>query len=142
MVIKDGSEVTFSYRLFSGDDLMDETLPDKPMIYVQGKGYLIPGLEKAMLGLKEGDTAEITVEPDEGYGMPREDKVVRVPKKDIPKDANVHLHSQVPAKSPDGEMVVGIVIEEDDEFVVIDFNHELAGRQLRFEIEVLKISNN
>ncbi|MHB8842551.1 MAG: FKBP-type peptidyl-prolyl cis-trans isomerase [Candidatus Aquicultor sp.] len=142
MVIKDGSEVTFSYRLFSGEELMDETLPDKPMIYVQGEGHLIPGLEQAMLGLKEGDTADITVEPDEAYGMPQEDKIVRVPKENIPKEANVHLHAQVPAKSPDGEMVVGIVIEENDELVVIDFNHELAGRQLRFEIEILKVSGD
>lgn len=142
MVIKNGSEVTFSYRLFSGDELMDETLPGQPMIFVQGEGHLIPGLEKAMMGLKQGDKKEITVAPEEGYGVHQDEKIVRVPKQNIPKEANVHLDSQVPAKSPEGEMVVGIVIEVTDEQVVIDFNHELAGRELRFEIEILNVVNN
>jgi FKBP-type peptidyl-prolyl cis-trans isomerase SlyD len=142
MAIKDGSEVTFSYRLFSGEELMDETLPGQPMIYVQGEGHLIPGLEKAMVGLKEGDKKEVTVQPEEAYGVPQEEKVVRIPKQDVPKEADVHLNSKVPAKSPEGEMVVGTVTTVTDEFVVIDFNHELAGRELRFEIEILKISDN
>lgn len=141
MPIKNGSEVTFTYRLFSEDELMDETLPGQPMIYVQGEGHLIPGLEKAMEGLVEGDKKEIIVAPEDAYGMPAEERVVRIPKKDIPKEADVHEGSKVPGKSPDGDMLVGTVTTANDEFVVIDFNHELAGKTLRFEIEVLNISN-
>jgi FKBP-type peptidyl-prolyl cis-trans isomerase 2 len=142
MKIKNGSEVTFAYRLFSGEELMDETLPNQPMIYVQGEGHLIPGLEKAMKGLKAGDTAEIVVEPEDGYGFPSEDKIVRVPKKQIPKDADIYEGLKVPGTSPEGEMHVGVVTKVDDETVTIDFNHELAGKTLRFEVEIIKVSNS
>jgi len=141
-MIKEGSEVTFSYRLFSEDTLMDETLPGQPMIYVQGEGHLIKGLEKAMNGLKEGDKKEIIVEPEEGYGMPEEEKILRVPKTQIPKEADVHEGLRVPGTAPDGEMHMGVVTKVDDEFIIVDFNHELAGRTLRFEVEIIKIVNN
>lgn len=140
MPIKNGSEVTFTYRLFSGDELMDETLPGQPMTYVQGEGHLIPGLEKAMKGLKEGDKKEIVVPPEDAYGIISDDKIIRVPRANIPKEAAVHENSKVPGKSPDGDMLVGTVTEVNDDFVVIDFNHELAGRTLRFEIEIIKVS--
>jgi len=139
MSIKDGCEVTFSYRLFSGDELMDETLPGQPMIYVQGENSLIPGLEKAMQGLKEGDKKEIVVEAEDAYGMHSEEKIIRVPRSEVPKEAQIHKDLKVPAKSPDGDMLVGTVTEVNDEFIVIDFNHELAGRTLRFEVEIIKV---
>ncbi|HZD60605.1 MAG TPA: peptidylprolyl isomerase [Anaerolineae bacterium] len=140
MSIKNGSEVTFAYRLFSGDELMDETLPGQPMVYTQGEGYLIPGLEKAMEGLKEGDKKEIIVAPEGAYGVRSDDKIIHVPRANIPKDADVHEGSKVPAKTPEGDMIVGTVTEANDESITVDFNHELAGRTLRFEIEVIKVS--
>ncbi|MBE0448795.1 MAG: FKBP-type peptidyl-prolyl cis-trans isomerase [Actinobacteria bacterium] len=140
MPIKNGSEVTFAYRLFSGDELIDETLPEQPMVYVQGEGHLIVGLEKAMGGLGKGSKKEIIVLPEDAYGMPVDDRIIRVPRANIPKEADVHKGSRVPAKTPEGEMCVGTVTEANDEFVTIDFNHELAGKTLRFEVEVIKVS--
>lgn len=140
MPIKDGSEVTFSYRLFSGDELMDETLPGQPMVYTQGEGHLIPGLENAMEGLEEGDKKEIVVAPEDAYGVRTDDKIIHVPRANIPKEADVHEGSKVPTKTPDGDTVVGTVTESDDESITIDFNHELAGKTLRFEVEIIKVS--
>lgn len=141
MSIKKGSQVTFSYKLYHDDTLMDETLEGQPMTYIQGEGHLIAGLEREMEGLKQGDKATITVAPEDAYGVVADDRVVRVPRKDIPKEASVFKGDKVPGKSPEGEMVVGTVTEANDEFIIIDFNHELAGKTLRFEIEVLDVSN-
>ncbi len=142
MKIKKGCEVTFTYRLFSGEELMDETLPGQPMIYTHGNGDLVPGLEKAMSGLQEGDIKEIVVPPEDGYGVPQENKILRIPRDRVPKEADIHEGLRVPATSPDGEVHMGIVTGVSDDAITIDFNHELAGRTLRFEIEVLKISQN
>lgn len=121
---------------------MDETLPGQPMIYIQGEGHLIQGLEKAMEGLKEGDKKEITVKPEEGYGVPKKEKILRVPKSQIPKEADVREGQRVPGTAPDGEMHMGVVTKVDDESITVDFNHELAGKTLRFEVEIIKVVNN
>lgn len=141
MRIKKGSEVKFSYRLFSGEEIMDETLPGQPMIYTHGEGTLVPGLEKALRGLKAGDKVEVVVKPEDGYGTIRDDRIVNIPKAKIPKEADVHEGMEVPARSPEGEMVVGIITKVTDETVTIDFNHQLAGKTLRFEVEILEVSN-
>lgn len=141
MKIKQGSEVVFLYRLFLGDELIDETLPDQPMMYTHGDGALIPGLEKAMKGLSEGEKKEIIVEPEDGYGVHSEEKILSVPRDRVPKEAVIHEGQRIPGTSPEGEMQVGAVIKVDDETVVIDFNHELAGKTLRFEVEIVKVKN-
>ncbi|MBS3909830.1 MAG: FKBP-type peptidyl-prolyl cis-trans isomerase [Actinobacteria bacterium] len=141
MLIKKGSTVTFAYKLFHDETLMDETLDGKPMTYTQGEGSLIVGLEKEMDGLKRGDKRSITVTPEDAYGMHTEERIIRVPRKEIPKEADVHVGDKVPGKDPEGEMLVGTIVEINDEFVSIDFNHELAGKELRFEVEVIEVAN-
>jgi FKBP-type peptidyl-prolyl cis-trans isomerase 2 len=141
MLIKKGSTVTFAYRLFHDDVLMDETLDGKPMTYVQGEGSLIVGLENEMNGLKQGDKKTITVAPEDAYGIHTDEKIIRVPRKEIPKEADIHEGDKVPGKDPEGEMLVGTILELNDEFVSIDFNHELAGKELRFEVEIVEVAN-
>lgn len=141
MKIKQGSEVTFSYRLFSGNELIDETLPGQHMMYTHGEGALIPGLEKALNGLSEGDKKDIIVEPEDGYGVRSEENIISVPRDSIPKEADLREGQRVPGTSPEGEMQVGFIIKVDDKEVVIDFNHELAGQTLRFEVEIIKVIN-
>ncbi|MDI6716675.1 MAG: FKBP-type peptidyl-prolyl cis-trans isomerase [Actinomycetota bacterium] len=140
-VIKNGSEVTFAYRIFSGEELMDETLPGQPLMYIHGEGYLIPGLEKGMKGLRAGDKKTIIVQPEEGYGLPTADNIVCVPKDKIPKGAVYHEGDRIPGTSPEGEMRVGKVTKVDKDSVTIDFNHELAGRILQFEVEIIEVVN-
>lgn len=140
MLIKKGSTVTFAYRLFHDDVLMDETLDGKPMTYVQGEGSLIVGLENEMDGLKKGDKKSINVTPEDAYGIYTDEKIIRVPRKEIPKEADIHAGDKVPGKDPEGEMLVGTILEINDEFVSIDFNHELAGKELRFEVEIIEVS--
>ncbi|MHB8840581.1 MAG: FKBP-type peptidyl-prolyl cis-trans isomerase, partial [Candidatus Aquicultor sp.] len=115
---------------------VDETTPDQPLVYVQGEGQIIPGLEKNLEGLGAGDKKEVVVEPEEAYGEYSEERLMHVPREDLPADVEPEVGMQLQAMSDNGSMFVGIITDVNSDHVDVDFNHPLAGKTLRFEIQV------
>lgn len=111
----------------------------EPLEFIYGIGQIIPGLEEGMVGLKEGDKKKIeSISPDKAYGEKSEEAKQEVPKSQLPQDVEVEVGMQLAAQGPQGPIPV-VVDEIKDESVVIDFNHPLAGKELTFEIEVIKV---
>ncbi len=141
MAIKDGATVTLNYKVYLDSELIDQTSPSEPLTYVQGTGQVIPGLEKGVEGLGKGDKKELVIPPEEAYGQYSEEKVLHVPKDDLPADAEPEEGMQLQAMSQEGNMYIGVVTDVKPDHVDVDFNHPLAGKTLRLEVEVEDVSS-
>ena len=124
----------FSLALANGDEI-DSTRGGDPATFEMGDGSLLPGFERALLGLEVGDDAQLIIEPDRAFGVHREENVHRLA---IDKFADLQLEPglMVSFAAPDGELP-GVVLEINPPWVVIDFNHPLAGRVITFAVSIL-----
>jgi FKBP-type peptidyl-prolyl cis-trans isomerase SlyD len=116
--------------------VVDASGKGDPIWYIHGHGNLVPGLERAIEGLNAGDSKIVEVTPAEGYGDRDESRVHTVPKDQFAAGATFELGSQISATSPEGHQVPGKIIGVEAKTVQVDFNHELAGKTLTFEITV------
>ena len=109
-----------------------------PMPFLLGHGNIIPGLDKAIAGHSAGDKFDVVVTPDEAYGQRREDFVQRVAKKYF-RDAE-HLKPSMATllSTKDGPRSV-TVLKIGSSVVDVDLNHPLAGKTLRFAVEITDV---
>lgn len=132
--IANGANVTIEYTLTLSDGTEeDSNVGKEPLAFTQGKGQLISGLERQLVGLKAGDDAVIFVEAAEAYGEYDPKKKVTVNKKNMP--PNVQVGSQLAGQG--GQAVT--VTEVTETSVTVDTNHPLAGKDLMFDIRVLTV---
>jgi len=110
----------------------------KPLEFLVGAGTLIPALEKSMLGMKVGEKKSITVKAADAYGEYDKAMVRVVARATLPKDLVLKVGEQYQVNSPNGPMVV-TVSAMDATNVTMDFNHPLAGKDLTFEVTIVKI---
>ena len=155
MTITEGDTVTFEYvgRLADGavfdtsrasvaeETGLVEQHPDReyePLTVEVGAGRIVEGLESEILEMEAGDTATITVAPEDGYGQRQEERVVAFDREafgEVLQGADPELGMHV--QDQQGEL--GEVVAIDDTEVRVDFNHELAGETVEFEIEILDV---
>lgn len=135
LAIEDGMQVTMEYTLTLPDNTVaDTTENQEPLTYVHGTHQVIPGLENALLGMKPGDKKQIVIPADKAYGPYEEKNKITVPRDKVPENVKVGAllrsreYSQ-PVK----------VIEVNDKNVVIDTNHPLAGKDLRFDVKIINV---
>ena len=141
-VIGPNTYVTVDYELRDEDGDMLEASADEggePIRYVHGYGMLVPGLEAALAGLREGDEREVVVPADAGYGEYDEGLLLEVGRDELPDPAGVKLGDEFIAESPDGDEIAMSVVEIGEKQVVVDANHPLAGMTLRYQVKVLDV---
>ena len=132
--VGDGMKVTMEYTLTLLDKtVVDSTAGQAPFSYTQGKQEIIPGLEKALTGLKAGDKKRVTVPAAAAYGLYDEKKKVEVPKKNVPPEAKVGTRLRA-ANGSEAK-----VVELKGDSVVVDANHPLAGKDLTFDVNIIKV---
>jgi peptidylprolyl isomerase len=131
--------VQMSYKGTLADgSVFSQSDAGKPLEFLVGAGTLIPTLEKAMMGMKVGDKKSITVKAADAYGEYDKAAVRVVPRAQFPKDLEVKVGERYQVSGQGGPMVV-TVSAMTDTTVTIDFNHPLAGKDLTFEVTVVKI---
>lgn len=133
----EGHMIAFYYTMsLDGGRELDTNRGGEPMVFLSGTGELLPSLEEELLKLKSGESATIILTPDRAFGPVLDEELREFPMSAIPEEAR-HIGRQIMARGPDGEErqleIVGIRGDK----VVIDFNHELAGQTLRFDVEVV-----
>lgn len=111
----------------------------EPIVYVHGYGMIVPGLELGIVGLKVGEEREVVVPPEAGFGDHDEELVLEVDRSDFPRPQEVKVGDEMVAESPEGEEAVMRVLEVKDDTVVVDANHPLAGKTLRYKVKVREI---
>lgn len=139
MLIEKNRVVSLHYTLRDdGGQTLESSAGRVAMAYLHGKGNIIPGLEKALAGRTAGDTFEVTVRPEEGYGV-RDDRLVQVlPRSRFAEGAELAPGMQLRAGGGGGARIVTVVNVERD-FVTVDANHPLAGRTLHFTVEIAEV---
>ena len=118
--------------------VLDSSDGGEPLAYIQGHGNLVPGLEKALEGKKDGDAVTVTLSPDEGYGTRNEALVQRVPKRSLQGSGEIRKGMQFRAQTDEG-LRVFVVTAVVGDMVSLDGNHPLADQTLHFNVEVVSV---
>mgnify|MGYP001821442395 FL=1 len=138
-VIESGSSVGIEYTLKLEDGTtVDSNVGGSPLTFTQGSGEILPALDEALLGAKVGDTQEVQLTAENGYGPVNPAAFQEVPLDKLPEDARV-AGTMLMAGGPDGQEHPVRVHEVKEETAVLDFNHPLAGKTLNFDIKILSI---
>ena len=139
MQIGERTVATFHYTLTDATGkVIDSSDGRAPLSYLQGAGNIVPGLEKEMAGKQQGDTFNVVVAPEEGYGMPNPMMIQVVPREAFQGVETLEVGMEFQAQTPQGPMSVAIAKLDGDE-VTVDGNHPLAGQTLHFAVEVTEV---
>ena len=122
----------------SEDTLIDSSYDHSPLAVIHGTGYLIPGLEDALIEHKAGDKFEVEVSAENAYGERHDGFVQKVPKEMFADIEDLDVGSQLRASTDEGEQTV-IVVDVSDDEITVDGNHPLAGIDLKFDVEILEV---
>jgi len=138
--ITKGSSVAFEYTLTveGGNEILDSNVGGPPLTYKHGAGEIIPGLEKAMEGMKVGESKHVVVAPEDAYGPVIEQAIIKVEKEKLPAEVR-KAGSPVMLNTPDGRSLRGVVTEVGESEATVDFNHPLAGKTLVFDVKIVEI---
>jgi peptidylprolyl isomerase len=132
-------KVHYTGKLENGE-VFDSSKGRDPLEFTMGSGQMIPGFEKGVDGMSVGDTKEISVSPEEGYGERREDLVAEYDKSMFPDDLELEEGMQLQSKTDTGQIIPLVVQKIDGDKVTLDANHFLAGKNLVFEVELVAVS--
>ena len=136
MEITDARVASIHYTLTDdAGKVIDKSPESQPLRYFHGAGNIVPGLERALSGKQPGDSLQVDVEPEAGYGPRNEDLIKVVPRTMFKGIDRVEPGMQFRAESQSGPLLV-TVVETGDEQVKIDGNHPLAGQTLHFDVTV------
>lgn len=135
-----GDVVRVNYTLTLSDGSIADTSEGRaPLEFTLGAGEVVPGFDHGVTGLQVGESAEFTLTPEEGYGEPRPDLVLELPRNPEQEDEEISVGDTVYLAGPGNIPVPAKVLELDNEMVKLDANHPLAGEELNFAVELVEI---
>ncbi len=138
--VAENSLVTLHYRIATADNVeMVSTFEAGPATLQLGSGELAPTLETCLAGLAVGEHKTFVLSPEMAFGPHNPQMVSRVPRDALPPRVEPKLFEPVSLPAEDGSSYSGLVLEMDDEFVLLDFNHPLAGKSIQFEVKVVGV---
>ena len=136
----DGDIVRVSYTLSLNDgSVFGSSTEPLPFEFMIGRGAVLPTFENAVVGMSEGETKKITVPPEKAYGPYDKELVYVVERSLLPPGTNPEVGSMLQVRTSEGIEIDGQVTEVEDWTITVDENHEFAGKELVFEISLLKI---
>lgn len=140
MQIAENAVVVIDYTLKDDEGkVIDSSEGKEGLAYLHGAQNIIPGLENALAGKAVGDSLQVTIPPEEGYGVHDESKIQPVDKAMFEGAGDLAVGMDYYAQGPDGEMLTITIVEITDEHIVVDGNHPLAGKNLHFDVKVTEV---
>jgi FKBP-type peptidyl-prolyl cis-trans isomerase SlyD len=133
-------ELHYTLHLASGEEV-DTTYDEAPLPYLHGHSNIVPGLEEALEGRNAGDRFTVEVTPEAGYGVYDEENTEEMSMDDFPEDVKLEEGDEIFVEDEEGNEIVGYVEEIDSEnnVILVDYNHPLAGETLMFDVEVVSV---
>lgn len=140
MTIAENKVVTLEFTVKNAEtgDLIESSQGSEPLVYLHGFNNLVPGLETELVGKTVGESYDVTVSPEEGYGVRDESLVQQVPREAFQGIENIDVGMAFTADGPQGPVVVEVTAIEGDT-ITIDANHPLASIPLAFSGEIKDI---
>lgn len=138
--VKSGDTVHIHYTgTLQDGTTFDSSEGRDPLSFVVGSGQIIPGLDTALPGMEVGQQKVVQVPSEEAYGPLNPEMRQAVPREGIPDEIPLEVGSQLQMQTPDGQAMPVTVVDVDEATVTLDANHPLAGQDLKFDIELVKI---
>jgi FKBP-type peptidyl-prolyl cis-trans isomerase SlyD len=139
MKIAKHNVVTMHYTLKDGEgQTIDSSEGQEPLVFIQGVGQIIPGLETELEGKVKGDKLQVVIKPEDAYGERSDQMIQNVPKSEFQDAGELAVGMQFQVETDNGPIALTI-IEILDEEVVLDGNHPLAGVTLHFDVEIADV---
>jgi len=133
------SHVTIRYSIFEdGQSVAASGAEDLSESYVHGYGQVFPALEKGLDGCRSGAHISVVAEPADAFGLHDEEGVFEVDREGLEGAGELEVGEEVVASGPEGDILMRIVEVRDDSLLV-DTNHPLAGKRVRFEVDVVDV---
>ena len=138
--VKNGDNVKVHYhgRLEDGTTF-DSSEGRSPLEFEVGSGMVIKGFDEGVVGMETGEKKTIHIPAEDAYGPSVPENIIEFPRNQFPPDMNPELGMQLNLRSQDGQNFVVVVKEIQDDLVVLDANHPLAGKDLIFDVELVEI---
>lgn len=140
MQIALNSVVSIHYTLTDdAGSVLDSSNNADPLVYLHGAQNIIPGLENALTGKRAGDSLDVRVSPEEGYGLRVPELIQQVPREMFQGVAQIEPGMSFQAQDQSGYMQRVHVTAVDGDLVTVDANHPLAGQHLNFNVSIVDI---
>jgi FKBP-type peptidyl-prolyl cis-trans isomerase SlyD len=139
VAVSAGKTVKVNYTVTVDGKVVDSSKGREPLTFKAGEGQIIPGFEKAVIGMKAGEKKSFKVSPEEGYGKEDPSAIQNVPKDRLPKGIEPKAGMTLQARTKDGRQIPAKIMEVKKDVVVINLNHPLAGKTLNFDVEVIDV---
>ena len=128
----------FAIRLEDGAEV-DSTFGRQPATFVVGDGNLLPGFEQSLFGLVAGAQCNFTIPPEKGFGMPNPQNEQRFRRDQFDAELDLQAGLVISFSDAANTELPGVITSVEDESVVVDFNHPLAGKTLQFEVQIIQV---
>ncbi|MCH8488106.1 MAG: peptidylprolyl isomerase, partial [Candidatus Cyclonatronum sp.] len=129
--VKQGDKVKVHYTgTLQDGSVFDSSREREPLEFQIGSGALIPGFEKAVLGLSVGESTKVEIPSGEAYGEVRDEMIISVERDKLPADIDPQIGMQLQVQQPDGQAMPVVISDVNETHITIDANHPLAGRDL------------
>ncbi len=138
MAVKVDQIVSMEYEVQVDGSVVDSNVGGDPLVFLTGKGKVIPGLEIGMAEMNIADKANIVVKAADAYGEYDEEAQEEVPRDQF-EGIDLELGTPLQGQDADGQSIQVTVIGLRDNTVVVDFNHPLAGHDLHFSVTLLDV---
>lgn len=141
LVVADDMVVQLDYTLtLANGEIYDSSDETGPLEYIQGQGQIIPGLEESLYGLQVGEEKDVVVTPDVAYGEYDPEAMQSLPRDVFPPDMELEPGMAIDLYDEDAdEEIEAYITEVEDDSIVVDFNHPLAGETLNFHVKVVGV---
>ena len=134
----DTVRVHYTGKLTTGEQF-DSSAGREPLEFEVGAGMMIKGFDDAVVGMAIGDKKTINIQPNEAYGERNEQMIIEFPRSNFPDDMTPEIGMQLMMNNSAGQQFPVTITEVQEEIVVLDANHMLAGKELVFDIEMVEI---
>lgn len=139
MTINEGKTVSFDYTLTVDGEVVDSSKDRGPFQYTHGKGQIIPGLSKQLEGLTAGDEKAIDVPAEEAYGQVNPEAFREIPKTALPTNIEPKVGMLLQMKGEKDQTLTTKVSAVNNDTIMLDLNHPLAGKALTFQVKIVSI---
>ena len=137
-----GKQVSVHYvgTFDSGDEFDNSYARGKPITFLLGAKQTIAGFEEAILGLAVGEKKKVAITPEKAYGEIKENLFQSFARTDFPEDFEIKVGEMITIPTESGQVFPAIIDAADNDAVVLNFNHPMAGKTLNFEIELVDVT--
>lgn len=139
-MVENGQKVKIHYTGTLDDgSQFDSSAGRDPLEFEMGAGMVIPGFEKGVQGMEVGEKKSIHIPAAEAYGERREEMIMQFDRSQLPDGLEPTVGMGLQMQGPEGQPVPVMITAVDEESITIDANHQLAGQNLNFELELVEV---